>query len=96
MNKVIRWNEEKNQILQLQRGVGFEMVLDRIEAGEILARCSHHNQKKYPNQQIFVLEINGYICYVPFIETHEEIFLKSIIPSRKLDREFEGEKNEKK
>jgi len=61
-----------------------------------LARCSHHNQKKYPNQQIFVLEINGYICYVPFIETHEEIFLKSIIPGRKLDREFEGEKNEKK
>jgi uncharacterized DUF497 family protein len=96
MNKVIRWSEEKNQILQLQRGVSFEMVLDRIEAGEILARRSHHNHEKYPDQQIFVLEIDGYICYVPFVENDEEIFLKSIIPSRKLDKEFRGEKNEKR
>ena len=83
MNKVIRWNEEKNQILQIQRGVSFEMVLDKLDANEILAKRSHPNREKYPNQQIFVLEINGYICYIPFVENDEEIFLKSIIPSRK-------------
>jgi len=94
MNKAIRWNEEKNQILQIQRGVSFEMVLDKIEADEILARRSHPNREKYPKQQIFVLEINGYICYVPFVENDEEIFLKSIIPSRKLDKEFRGERDE--
>ena len=96
MNKVIRWNEEKNQILQIQRGVSFEMVLDKLDANEILAKRSHPNREEYPNQQIFVLEINGYICYIPFVENDEEIFLKSIIPSRKLDKEFRGEKNEER
>ena len=94
MDKVIRWNEEKNQLLQIQRGVSFEQVLDKIEADEILARRMHPNADKYPNQQIFVLELNGYICYVPFIEKDDEIFLKTIIPSRKLDKEFRGEKDE--
>lgn len=28
--------------------------------------------------------MDEYIWYIPFIETKEEIFLKSIIPSRKL------------
>jgi len=95
MAKIIRWNEEKNQLLQIQRKLSFEMVLDKIENEEILSRRSHPDKKKYPNQFIFVLELNNYICYVPFIENDEEIFLKTIIPSRKLDKEFKGAKNEK-
>jgi len=92
MSKVIRWDEEKNQLLQLQRDVGFEEVLEKIANGEIIGRRIHPNTDKYPNQQIFVLEINGYIWYVPFVETDEEIFLKTIIPSRKLTKEFGGKK----
>ena len=92
MNKVIRWDEEKNQLLQLQRDVGFEEVLEKIANGEIISRRIHPNTDKYPNQQIFVLEINGYVWYVPFVETDEEIFLKTIIPSRKLTKEFGGKK----
>ncbi len=88
--KQIRWNEEKNQLLLLQRGVSFEMVLDKINAGEILAKREHPNKEKYPMQYIFVLELDGYVCYVPFIEGEDEIFLKTIIPSRKLHKEFEG------
>jgi len=95
MGKVIRWDEEKNQLLQLQRDVGFEHVLEKITRGEIIGRKIHPNTEKYPNQQIFVLEINGYIWYVPFVETDDEIFLKTIIPSRKLTKEFGGTKNEK-
>ena len=96
MNKVINWNEEKNQLLQIQRGVSFEMVLDKIEKQEILSRRSHPDHKKYPNQNIFILEIEGYIYYVPFVENEEEIFLKTIIPSRKLEKEFRGDKDETK
>jgi len=95
LSKVIRWNEEKNQLLQIQRGVSFEMVLDIIEAKKILSRRIHPNQEKQPNQEIFVMEINGYICYVPFVENEEEIFLKTIIPSRKLNKELEGYNHEK-
>lgn len=38
MNKPIRWNEEKNQLLILQRGLSFEAVLEKLERGEIIAK----------------------------------------------------------
>lgn len=95
MFKVIRWNEEKNQLLLLQRNISFEQVLEKIEKNEIIDRYVHPNTEKYPNQQIFVIEIGEYIWYVPFVETEEEIFLKSIIPSRKLNAIYGGTKNEK-
>ena len=91
--KMIRWNEEKNQLLLIQRGLSFEMVLEKIEKKEIIAKKEHHNKTKYPNQFVFIIELNGYICYIPFVENDEEIFLKSIIPSRKLHKEYKGDKN---
>ena len=96
MNKVIRWNEEKNQLLQIQRKLSFEMVLEKLENQEILARRSHPDKERYPHQFIFIIELEGYICYVSFVENEEEIFLKSIIPSRKLNKEFKGVNDDKK
>ena len=93
--KPIRWNEEKNQLLIMQRKLSFEMVLEKIERQEILSRRAHPDRERYPHQYIFVLELNRYICYVPFVENEEEIFLKTIIPSRKLEKEFKGAENEK-
>ena len=94
--KPVRWNEEKNQLLIIQRKVSFDMVLDKMENHEILARRSHPDKKRYPHQYIFVVNLNGYICYVPFVENNEEIFLKTIIPSRKLEKEFKGAKDGKR
>jgi len=68
------------------------MVLEKLEKKEILARRKHPDKRRYPNQSIFVLELNGYVCYVPFVENDKEIFLKTIIPSRKLNKEFIGVK----
>ena len=90
--KEIKWSEEKNQILQLTRGLSFEMVLEALENGEIIDIKEHPNKQKYPNQKIFVLKLNDYLCYVPFVENDDEIFLKTIIPSRKLKKEYENEK----
>jgi uncharacterized DUF497 family protein len=84
MSKIIRWNEEKNQLLQIQRKISFEKIVEKIARNEIIDRYTHPNKDKYPNQQIFVIAMDEYIWYIPFIETKEEIFLKSIIPSRKL------------
>ncbi len=86
--KEIKWNEEKNQILQLTRGLSFEMVLDALEHEQIIDIKLHPNQEKYLNQKIFVVELNSYICYVPFVENETEVFLKTIIPSRKLNKEY--------
>ena len=93
-NKPINWNEEKNQLLKIQRDIDFDIVLDELIKGKILAIKSHPNREKYLHQKIFVLEIKAYICYVPFVENDKEIFLKTIIPSRKLKKEYAGDKNE--
>jgi hypothetical protein len=89
--KPIHWNENKNQLLKIQRNISFDDVLNKIELGEILDRKIHPNREKYPNQEIFVFEIDNYICYVPFVENKDEIFLKTIIFSRKLNKEYNND-----
>jgi uncharacterized DUF497 family protein len=93
--KTIEWNEEKNQLLKLQRGISFEDILEKIEKKEILALKRHPNRDKYPHQMIFIFEINEYIYYVPFVEDEDKIFLKTIIPSRKLTKEYKRKSDEK-
>lgn len=94
MTKPIRWNEEKNQLLLLQRDICFEQIIDKIAVGDILDRKIHPNAIKYPHQQIFVFDIDGYIHYVPFVENEDEIFLKTIIPSRKLTKTYPRDHHE--
>ena len=94
--KIIRWNEEKNQFLKMQRGLCFEQILDKIESGEILGRKNHPNREKYPHQKIFIIEIEHYVYYVPFVESNDEIFLKTIIPSRKMTKQYGGHSDEEK
>jgi len=37
-----------------------------------------------------VVEIDGYAYLVSFVETEEEVFLKTVIPSRKATRKYFG------
>ena len=62
--------------------------------GEI-ARTAHPNAAKYPNQKILYVNYQGYAYMVPYVETDEEVFLKTIIPSRKATKQYlVGSKNE--
>ena len=90
----INWNTEKNQELAKERGVSFEDVVVYIQQGEILDILKHPNKDKYPNQQIFVLNIDDYVYLVPYVEDRKEIFLKTIIPSRKATKLYLGGNNE--
>lgn len=92
MKKVFNWNDEKNQQLINDRGVSFEDVIFYIQKGQLLDDLCHPNQKKYPNQRFFVVEIDSYAYLVPYIENDEEIFMKTIIPSRKATKQYIGEK----
>jgi hypothetical protein len=56
--------------------------------GGILAVLDHPNTDQYPNQRMFVVRIRGYAYLVPFVETKQEVFLKTIIPSRKATRTY--------
>jgi uncharacterized DUF497 family protein len=81
--KHINWNTEKSAKLKESRGICFEDIVYYIERGDILDDYLHPDQKKYPDQRIMVLGINNYAYLVPYVEDAEEIFLKTIIPSRK-------------
>jgi uncharacterized DUF497 family protein len=96
--KRINWNSDKNMSLKAERGVSFEEALVSISTGGFLDVVVHPNKEKYPKQRIFVIRIRGYAYIVPFVETDEEIFLKTIIPSRSATKRYikEGENNEKK
>jgi uncharacterized DUF497 family protein len=89
------WNNDKNEKLKKERGISFEDVIYYIEHGKLIAILKHKNQKKYPEQRIYVLEINNYIYLVTFIKKENEIFLKTIIPSRKATKKYLGVKDEK-
>ncbi|EOQ94819.1 putative toxin-antitoxin system, toxin component [Leptospira wolbachii serovar Codice str. CDC] len=95
--KNYRWDIEKDEILRKERGISFELVLFQIENGFLLDIIKHPNKDKYPNQSIFIIEIESYAYLIPFIENKDEIFLKTIIPSRKATRNYllkEGYDNE--
>ncbi len=89
-----KWDSQKNESLKTERGVSFEQVVMHIDRGDVLDLVDHPNQKKYPGQQIIVVEINKYAYLVPFVESSEGKFLKTIIPSRKATRNYIGGKNE--
>jgi hypothetical protein len=89
---IFRWDNEKNELLKTTRGVCFEQVVLLMEKGGILDTIENPNQEKYPGQKIAVLMIDTYVYLVPYVENDEEIFLKTIIPSRKATNKYVREK----
>jgi len=89
--KKYNWNRDKNSILKRERGISFDEIVLQIENGNELDIYLHPNLDKYPNQMISVVAMNNYIYLVPFIETEDEIFLKTIIPSHKATKLYIGE-----
>ena len=93
--KIINWDRGKNQTLISSRGISFEDILFAIDNEKLMDDLPHPNRKKYPNQRIMMVDIENYIYAIPYIENEKEIFLKTIIPSRKATKEYLGEKNGK-
>ncbi len=92
--KTFAWNSEKNELLKAERGISFEEVVLNIQLGNEVDIFEHPNQARYPGQQISVVAIEGYAYLVPFVENEEEIFLKTIIPSRKATKQYLGGSDE--
>jgi len=90
--KYYSWNNDRNEKLKKGRNISFEDVIYYIENEKLHAILKHKNQEKCSDQKIYVVEINNYIYLVPFVETEKEIFLKTIIPSRKATRKYLGGK----
>lgn len=88
--KIYNWNSDKNQELILERDISFEEAIFYIENGGLLDDIVHPNKSDYPNQRVFILRIVDYVYLVPYVETEEEVFLKTIIPSRKFTKKYLG------
>jgi len=86
--KYFDWDNKKNDKLKAERDICFEEMLIAIEGGEILDIIKHKNNKKYPNQKIFIIKLNNYVYLVPFVEDDQKIFLKTIIPSRQATKKY--------
>jgi hypothetical protein len=89
-NKTIRYSLEKNELLKEQRDISFEDVILALQSGKLIDDIKHPNKEKYPNQNIFVIliEIKNYVYLVPYLEDDTSIFLKTIIPSSKMNKKY--------
>ncbi len=84
--KTFAWNPEKNELLKKETGVSFEEVVLNIQLGFEVDVFEHPNQGRYLGQRISVVLIEGYAYLIPYMEDDDEIFLKTIIPSRKATK----------
>lgn len=85
-----RWNEDKNSILKSTRGYSFEDVVKHLSKEGVIDHYKHPLVDKYPNQYIYVVSLDGYIHFIPYVIDGDDIFLKNIIPSRKLHKHYKG------
>ena len=87
--KYFDWNSGKNDWLKAERDICFEDAITAINDKKRLLKVEKHkNQKRYPNQNMFIININNYAYLVPFVEDDEKVFLKTIIPSRKATKKY--------
>jgi len=90
--KAMNWSADKNRMLIEGRGISFEDIVFSLQSGCLLDDVVHPNTEKYSHQRMFIVAIDDYAYLVPYIENDEEIFLKTIVPSRKATKQYLGEK----
>jgi len=61
-----------------------------VAHGGLLDTIEHPNQRRYAGQRIFNVKVEEYVCLVPFVEDDEAILLKTIMPSRKMTKQYLG------
>lgn len=77
--KDIRWNLLKSERLKKTRGASFEELMQ----SKLVAVKRH---PKRTHQDIMLFEHQGYIWVVPFVVTGDEVFLKTLYPSRRYTK----------
>ena len=82
------WNKEKNLLLKKERNFSFEQIVAHIGSGDLLDIVKHLNKEKFAHQKILIVKIEDYVITVPFFENDNERFLETIIPSRKLTKQY--------
>ncbi len=84
-DSAFRWDPAKNIWLKKYRNLSFEAVILAAENGNILDDYEHPTR---PNQCVMVVEINQYLCAVPYVKDGDIWFLKTIYPNRELYQKY--------
>ena len=84
---IIKFSQEKNQLLKAIRGIGFDEIVIHLKNGDLLANKENLSSSRH-NQRIFVVKIDKYAYVVPYVINlqKQEIFLKTVYPSRKFTK----------
>jgi len=82
------WDPNKNQQLIEERGISFEEIIFHLQSDGLLDDVMHPNQVEYSHQRMYIVAIEGYVYLVPYVESKKDIFLKTIIPSRKATKQY--------
>jgi hypothetical protein len=90
MEYPLDFNQEKNLLLKITRGINFDDDVSAIEQHKILSDIKHFDQQKYPKQRILIVDINNYAYAVPYIidKKRKVIFLKTVYPDRRLTKKY--------
>lgn len=86
--KYYDWDDEKNEILKRERNISFEEVVIAMTEGGLIDIIKNPNQRGYPNQKVYIVNIENYAYIVPFVEDKTKYFLKTIFPSRKMTKKY--------
>ena len=93
--KVFNWNGEKNSKHLESRGITSGDIVDALVEKNYYRSSRTQTRRSTRIKKIFVVWVRDDCSLVPFIETEEEIFLKTIIPSRKYTKKhFKGGQDE--
>ena len=84
---VFAWNDEKNQLLKVERNVSFEDVIVSLNNGKLLDIVSNPSAGR-EGQYCLIIDICNYVYIVPFVKNEATFFLKTIYPSRKQTRKY--------
>jgi hypothetical protein len=83
-----RFDPRKDALLRATRGRGFVEIIALIEAGHLLDVVAHPNQMRYPGQEIALVDVEGYVYQVPFLQVDPTTRdLRTIYASRKATRD---------
>lgn len=88
------WDPEKNERLKKERNISFETIVFHLSRGDVWKLADHPDQEAYPGQKIYFVIVADYIYLVPHAIGKDNIFLKTIIPSRKATKDYKKERKE--
>lgn len=82
------YSAEKNIKLKEERNISFEEIIYYINNGHLLDTIEHPNRTKYEGQLFYLVDVDGYVYLVPFVQEENRIFLKTIFPNRKHTKKY--------